>query len=114
MCRLCPHAEPTDIGLDPVALGGPAKVRLGDSAFSLEFISISVRVLTEEDSVIDGVLTLMIGSQASSVFEFVFELSPEIDDASACDSGLMMLADSADLRLYAIKVGALVIWSDEE
>lgn len=100
-----------DTGIDPEALDGPVQAGLGDSAFSLEFISISVRVLTEEDSVIEGVLTLMIGSQASLAFEFVFELPPEIDDVSACGSCLMVFANSADLCLYAIKAGALVFWS---
>ena len=101
-----------DTVIDPEALEGPAQARFGDSTFSLEFMSISVRVLTEEDSVIEGVLTLMIGSQASLAFELVFELPPEIDDVSACGSGLTVFANSADLRLYAIKAGALVFWSE--
>lgn len=89
----------------PLADIGLAPAGLGETALSRKLVSISVSVFTEEDSVIEGVLTLMIGSDVTllSSFKFIFRLS------DFADPGLPEFADAAAVEvLYASKAGALV------
>ena len=100
MCRLCPGPGPlADIGLAPAGLG--------ETALSRKLVSISVSVFTEEDSVIEGVLTLMIGSDAALL---LFELELQLSDLETpTDASLVEFADTVAAEvLYASKAGALV------
>lgn len=80
---------------------GLAPAGFGETALSRKLVSISVSVFTEGDSVIEGVLTLMIGSDVVLLLSFTFVPSFEVPG----DTGLMEF-----VVLYASKAGALVFW----
>jgi hypothetical protein len=83
---------------------GLAPAGFGETALSRKLVSISVSVFTEEDSVIEGVLTLMIGSDVLLLPSFKFMPDFEVP----ADTGLMEFAGT--FVLYASKAGALVFW----